>query len=159
MSYQLHSALNLAKAIHADIGAAGGGEAKASAYTYTIAGVTINTERPLPEEVQAYIAAWAKDPIWDIDDADPEIKEYAPELMAYAKGFEAAHASAWEVKVKNVTNLRAAKVDFLEGNFAAVHARMAIIQAEELRFIRELLEDGSGRSEFAESISIWKGSE
>lgn len=158
MSDQLHGAINAAKAIQADIDAAGMG--KSEAYTYTIGGVTITTERELPDSVQTYIADWTDDPIWDIWAAgDPVTTEYEPELRAYAAEYETAKKEAWEAKIVRVSDPRAAKVDFLRGDYEAVHARMAIIQAEQLKAIRDLLEAFDSRGNFAESVSVWKGSE
>lgn len=127
MSDKLRNALNIAKGIQAAADAAGIGKT----YDYTIEGVTFSTNRPLPDAVQKYIGHWADDPIWDIwDVGDLAIAEYEPELRVYAAVYEAVQAAAWEQRIADVSDLRAARLAFLKGDHEAAHTRAAIAQAE-----------------------------
>jgi hypothetical protein len=114
------------------------------AHEYTISGVPFVTTRPLPAAVQTYIAQWAHDPCWDIDDAgaigDPAISKYAPELLAYAAAYVPAKDAEYEAKIDAVTDLRAIKIAFLRGDRDEALARAAIAKVEQLRRIADALD-------------------
>lgn len=111
-------------------------------YTYTIGGVTFDTEIKLPDHVQKYIADWAQDPCWEIwsVEHDPRLNDYEEELRDYARLYEAHAERKWQQKLEDAGDLDNARDAHVRGDYAASMSISGIHQAESLRRISDILQ-------------------
>lgn len=107
---------------------------------YKIAGLTLATDRPLPDDVRDYMAQWAKDPIWEICDGPTMFMDFEPELRAFAELYEAKADADWQERKAKASDLDCARDAFARGDYARAQACAAIAQAEQLKRIADALE-------------------